>query len=105
MSNTYININHKELGTAAKAVDNYVSSMARKIFVANGEVRNLLLGWRGTDYSKFHKQWLKLTNEDSVYYNMRAALKGYASFLRYAEKQYRDAQINAVNRANGLPKY
>ena len=105
MANTYININHKELGAAAKAVDNYVSMMAGKIFRADSEVRNLVLGWRGTDYSKFHKEWLETKNEDSVYYNMRAALKGYASFLRYAEKQYKDAQINAVNRANGLPKY
>ena len=33
------------------------------------------------------------------------ALESYASFLRFAGNKYKDAQTNAVNRANRLPKW
>ena len=102
----YVKVNRRQLNSTANEVDNYVSLMKQKMTEAENEVNNTLLSaWSGLDASVFKKQWEKVKEEDSAYKKMLKALEIYAEELRYAEKQYRDAQIDAINRATGLPRW
>jgi len=101
----YIKVDHSEFASTASAVDSYVSLMKRKMSSAQSEVINLSSNWQGQDYTMFKNQWDKVTNGESTYHEMIKSLESYAKFLRYAGEKYKDAQIKAINRANGLPKY
>ena len=101
----YIKVDHSKFETAASAIDSYVSSMKSKMGSANGQVNALSANWQGGDFTQFKTQWDKVTNNDSTYNNMIKSLESYAKYLRYASQKYKEAQSNAVNRANGLPKW
>ena len=102
---SYIKVDHSEFASAASAIDTYVTLMKNKMLSADGEVNTLSASWQGTDYNQFRTQWAMVTNGDSTYYKMLKSLESYAEYLRYAGDQYKQAQTNAVNRANSLPKY
>ena len=57
------------------------------------------------DFIEFKKQWDMVTDGESTYAEMIKALESYSKFLLHAGEKYKNAQINAVNRANRLPKY
>ena len=100
----YIAVNRDKLTETAKAVENYSVTLKRKMQEAGNDVKALSASWEGKDFRQFTQQWEKATGGDSVYTKMVKALDSYAKYLRYAEAQYKDAQIKAINRANGLPR-
>lgn len=97
-----IKVDHSQFEPAAVAVDEYVSSMKRKMNTANAHILSLRSDWSGEDYHAFLEAWGRATNEDSVYKKMVKSLESYADYLRYAGSQYKQAQTDAVNRANKL---
>ena len=101
----YIKVDHSKFGSAASAVDSYVSLMKSKMGSADNEVNLLSASWQGSDYTQFKTEWDKVTNKESTYSEMIKSLESYSKFLKYAESKYKDAQSKAVNRANNLPRY
>lgn len=102
---SYIKVNHSELESTAKQVDSCVSNLKSKMSSANGKVSALASGWAGSDFTQFLSQWKTVDNSDSTYYKLIKALESYSDYLSYAASKYKDAQTDAVNRANSLPKY
>lgn len=100
----YIKVDHSKFEPTAAAVDNYVSLLKSKMASADSEINTLSSSWQGIDFNRFNEQWKTVTNNDSTYYKMIKYFESYAGFLRTAGKKYKDAQINAYNRANGLPR-
>lgn len=100
-----IKVDHSKFAATATAVDNYVRLLKTRMTQANAEVSHMGRAWEGTDYAQFASQWSKVTNGESTYAEMVKSLESYAKFLRMAESKYKQAQINAVNRANSLPKW
>ena len=101
----YIKVDHSKFESAARAIDNYVSDMKTKMSSANGEVNTLSATWQGSDFTQFKSQWDKVTNSGSTYSQMLKALESYSDYLRYAASKYKNAQANAINRANSLPRW
>lgn len=101
----YIKIEHSKLNAAASEVEDYVALMKDRMSNAKGEVDTLSSNWQGADFMQFKTRWNKVTGNDSTYFRMLQSLESYAQYLRYAETQYKNAQIKAINRANSLPRY
>ena len=101
----YINVDHSKFEQAAKAIDTYVREARIKMRSSSNVVHDLAATWQGKDASEFQNQWNRLDDSDSTFSKMIKDLESYAKFLRYAAKKYKDAQSNAVNRANGLPRW
>lgn len=101
----YIKVDYSKFETAASAIDTYIKQLKTKMSQADKEVLTLATNWQGGDSTQFKTQWKKVTSNDSTYAQLIKSLESYAKYLRYAAKQYKDAQVKAVNRANGLPKY
>ena len=57
------------------------------------------------DYNQLKKEWQQIKGSDSTSDRMLKSLDNYADFLRFAANKYKSAQANAINRANGLPRY
>lgn len=104
MSN-YIQVDHSKFETAAVAIDNYVSTHKSNMKKADGEITTLSIGWLGDDYNQFKVMWNRLDDNDSTSQKMISAMENYAQFIRYASGKYKDAQVNAVNRANGISRW
>ena len=100
-----IKVDHSKFAGTATAVDNYVRLLKTRMNQANNEVTHMARAWEGADYTRFANQWSKVTNGESTYAEMVKSLEAYAKFLRMAESKYKQAQINAVNRANSLPRW
>lgn len=101
----YINVDHSKLEAAASAIETYLDQMKTKMNTASGEVTKLSASWKGDDYTHFKAQWDKVTSDDSTYSEMRKSFESYAEFLKFAAQKYKDAQIDAINRANSLPRW
>lgn len=101
----YIKVDHSKFGSAANEVEEYVSFMKQRMKAANAEVAGLSSKWQGIDYHRFKKEWNEVTAAGSVHAEMIKAMEGYASFLRYAEQQYKDTQSRAISRAGRLPRF
>jgi len=99
----YIKVDHSKFARASRAVDDYVTLLKNKMDQAQREVDNMSRSWQGTDYTMFKNRWEKVTAHDSTYKQMIKSLESYSDFLTYAENKYKEAQTNAVNRANQLP--
>lgn len=101
----YIKVDHSKFSAASTAVDTYVSNLKKNMKKAENEVSDLASLWQGKDYTQFKMQWSKVTDNDSTYYEMIKALDNYSKFLKYAAEKYKDAQTQAINRADKLPKW
>lgn len=101
----YIKVDHSKFSSASKAIDAYVKSAKSKMKSASGEVDNLAANWEGADFTQFKIQWNRTDDKDSVYATMIKSLVSYSDFLKYASKEYKNAQARAVNRANNLPRW
>ena len=101
----YIKVDHSKFSGAASAVDDYVSQLKSKMKSAESEVNAMVSGWEGDDYTQFKKQWSTLQAKGSAYSEMVKALEAHSDFLRYAANKYKEAQSNAINRANSLPRW
>lgn len=101
----YINVDHSKFEAAASAIETYLDRMKTKMNTASGEITKLSAAWQGDDFNQFKAQWEKVTAGDSTYSEMRKSFEAYAKFLRFAAQKYKDAQIDAINRANSLPRW
>lgn len=101
----YIKVDHSKFSGAVSAVDDYVGQLKSKMKSAESEVNSLISGWDGDDYTQFKKQWSTLQSKGSAYSEMVKALEAYSDFLQLAANKYKEAQTNAVNRANSLPRW
>ena len=101
----YIKVDHSEFQKAASEIDEYVTLLNKKMRQSQLEVETLSSNWQGKDFSQFKIQFSRTDNKDSTHYQMVEALKAYSKFLKYAGDKYKNAQIDAVNRANWLPKF
>lgn len=101
----YIKVDHSKFEGTAKAIDDYVNTLNKKMKSAQSEVSNLSATWQGLDYNQFKTEFNKVDNADSTHVQMTKSLTNYAKYLRYAANKYKDAQSRAVNRANGLPRW
>ncbi len=101
----YIRVDHSQFEKTATAIDNYVSLAKKKMNEAQTNVEQLTMNWIGDDSIQFKQEWYELTNYNSTYNSMIKSLESYANYLRHASKKYKEAQANAVNRANGLPRF
>lgn len=100
-----IKVNHNMLDTAANTIDEYIKNMNSKMGSANSSVTTMLATWQGNDANAFKVKWDTVDDADSTHGMMKKSLESYSSFLRNASSKYKNAQINAINRANGLPKW
>ena len=101
----YIRVDHNKFENTASAIDSYISRHKSNMKKVDQEVTNLALSWQGEDYQTFKIQWNELNASDSTSEKMLKDLKNYAEYLRMAAKKYKEAQSNAVNRANNLPRW
>ena len=101
----YIRVDHNKFENAASAIDSYISRHKKNMKKVDQEVANLATSWQGKDYETFKIQWNELNASDSISTKMLNILKNYAEYLRMAAKKYKEAQTNAVNRANNLPRW
>lgn len=101
----YIKVNHSKLEKTATSVEHYVDSLKSNMRSAQGDVSTLASSWQGTDYTQFKAEFDKIDNNDSTHYQMVKSMESYAKYLRFAAGKYKEAQANAVNRANSLPRW
>lgn len=100
----YIKVDHSKFEAAASAIETYLAQMKNKMGSADGEITKLSVAWQGDDFTQFKVQWEKVTGDGSTYSEMKKSFESYAKFLRFAADKYKNAQANAINRANSLPK-
>ncbi len=72
-----------------KGIDDAVTGLGRK--------------WQGADYDQLKQEWNQIKGNNSASSDMEKAMRSYADFLRFAAGKYKNAQSNAINRANRLP--
>lgn len=99
----YIKVDHSKFESTASEVDKYVDFMKKTMRNIQEEVN--MLTWKGADAEQFKSEFNKVNNEDSTHTQMVKALETYARYLRFVANKYKAAQANAVNRANGLPRW
>ncbi len=96
----YIRVDHSRFESAAKILEEYLAFTRSKMLYANSSVNTLMqTGWQGNDANSFKNKWAEIIGTESTYVKMMKSLKSYADYLRYAASCYKQAQINAVNRA------
>lgn len=101
----YIRTDFERFDNAIIITDEYVDLMKSEMANAGGEVNVLATTWQGADSEEFKTRWNTVTEEKSAYIQMVKAVDSYSSFLRFALNKYKDAQANAINRANSLPRW
>lgn len=101
----YLNVDLNKLNSTSRTVDSYILSMKNQMNAANSEVALLSNEWRGRDAMQFKAMWDSASGDDSTYTRMLRALESYSNYLKTAEKEYKNAQARAINRANALPRY
>lgn len=99
-----ITVNHSEFEKTATAIETYISKHKKGMNSINGSVESMGSSWQGNDYKQVKKEWQEIKGTDSTSDRMLKTLGGYAEFLRYSEGMYKNAQADAINRANRLPK-
>ncbi len=102
---TYIRVDHSQLDRAADTIEEKIRSHDSHMGQIATEVDNLEGSFSGDDYIAYKNQWITAIGEGSTYQNIKKAAQNYADFLRYASKEYKTAQANAVNMAERIPKW
>lgn len=100
-----IKVNHSQFDKTAQALDDYVSKMSKQMSSADFAMKTMFFSWKGIDASAYKTKWDKVMNSDSTYGNMKKTLTSYSKYLRNAGNKYKNAQANAINRANKLSKW
>lgn len=101
----YIAVNHKILEQTAADIDECITKHNQYLEQASENVRNMSSIWEGSDYIKYCEQWGMLTNNDSTSKAIIKNMQNYADYLCYCAKKYKEAQANAINKANNIPKW
>lgn len=98
----YIKVDHNKLENAAAAIEQYIQSSDGKMKAAATEINTLSADWQGEDFNSFKARWDTVTDDSSAYRKMTVSLECYAEFLRFAKKQYQEAQAKAIDMAKSL---
>lgn len=101
----YIKVDHSQFEKTASAIDSYGKKQMTKMLSIEQSVNALGSSWQGPDYNQLKIETQQINATDSVSYKMLVSLGNYADFLRFAANKYKSAQVNAINRANNLPRY
>ena len=97
-----INANHSTLEKKAQKVEDYVEYANKRMEIAKSKVTGLKSAWQGADEVTFEHQWEKLTDKDSTHSKMMKSFTSYAKVLRYAAKEYKQAQIDSHDQARKI---
>lgn len=100
----YIKVDHGELLKTANAIDSYITKHKNNMKQINNKIVGLNSSWQGKDYNQLKTEWIEIMSADSTSGRMLKSLENYSDALRYAAKEYMDAQASAINRANLLPR-
>jgi len=100
----YIKVDHSRFEATANAMDTYVSSHKSHMNKANTEITDLSKAWQGADYNQFKSKWNQVMGKNSISQKMISAMEDYAKFLRFSANTYKQAQANAVNGVNSIPR-
>ena len=100
-----IYVDHSRFSNGAKEIEEYIGTIDSYMASMNEEVESMSSFWEGEDSMAFNEKWNQLTNTGSVTANMKSDLKNYADNLNQAANKYKNAQINAINEANNLPRW
>lgn len=100
-----ITVNHSELTNTANEIDSYIQKTENNMNNANGLVAGMMSSWNGEDAIAYKSKWDTITNGDSSYTRMKKSLEKYSNYLKDASNKYKNAQANAINRANCLPRW
>lgn len=101
----YINVNHSKFSAASDAIDKYTSKLQNRMNTIQSEVNNLASTWEGSDYQQFKSKWNEAEQNGSTTMEMKKTLDEYSKYLKNACKKYKKAQVDAIDRANKLPKW
>lgn len=101
----YVKVDYSKFEHAASAIDTYISRHRSNMNNIDREITNLSATWQGKDYISLKNEWNEMKAHGSTSDKMIKSLKSYAEYLRMAAKKYKEAQSNAVNRANSLPRW
>ena len=100
-----IKVDHSQFERTASAIETYISKHKTKMNTIDRSIASLSSSWQGNDYTQLKKEWQQIQGSDSTSDKMLKSLDNYADFLRFAANKYKSAQVNAINRANKLPRY
>ena len=98
----YIMVDHRRLETTATDIDRYINVHRRAMADIDNNIISLGGSWQGEDYHRMQCEWNEMKNGSSTSEKMLKSLDNYADFLRWAAKKYKQAQADAISRANRL---
>lgn len=101
----YIQVDHSQITSAVSQLREYISMCELKLASADNEVAMSEEFWKGEDAAKFRVQWRAFIDEGASQKQFIESLSNYAIFLESASNQYKQAQIDAINRASRLPRW
>ena len=94
-----IKVNHKNLVSTAKKVDEYVKNIDKNMKSMDTTMGLVGLVWSGKDYEQVKKKWDSINSDNSTTGYMRTELKVYAGKIREASKLYKKQQAKAIANA------
>lgn len=101
-----IEVNHKVLRDVASAITTYCTAQDREMSSADTEIKSMLTSdWLGPDALEFGKTWENVDSNDSTTVKFRETLKNFGESIATCASEYENAQGDAYNTANRLPKY
>lgn len=100
---SYIKVNHAKLENAARNIENSLQRQKSHLDSADKQVNNMKQSYSGEDYNAFSSQWAGVRAKGSFVTKTTNAIESYAEYLKFAAKEYKDAQSKAVNKANWIP--
>ncbi len=100
-----IQVDHRYLEKVANSIDDYVKLQKQKMREIENTIADLNGSWDGTDYEQVKYEFQQSNSAESTSAKMIKSIENYADFLRFCSNKYKSAQINAINRANRLPRY
>ncbi len=100
---SYIKVNHARLDSAAEKIEESLKRQKAHLNNADNQVKNMQSSYSGEDYNAFKTQWSGVRAKGSFVDKTTNAVENYAEYLKFAAKEYKDAQSKAVNKSNWLP--
>jgi hypothetical protein len=101
-----IEVNHRTLRDVASEITSYCSVQDREMRSADTDIKSMLFSdWMGSDAQEFGKKWEGVDDNNSTSIKFRDSLKNFGDNLTACANEYENAQGDAYNEANRLPKY
>lgn len=98
----YIMVDYRRLEKTAGDIDGYINSHKRAMSEIDNNIVSLGASWQGEDYFQLQREWDEMKSVSSTSEKMLKSLDNYADFLRWAARKYKQAQADAISRANRL---